>query len=83
MSVAEQAGLNLTFSETLKTGFVVSRPIYWQCQDIYEFINIGQQSAVYSTLLNKLIWHILTIPVDSETSCETVQVLISWLLEAS
>ena len=26
--VAEQAGLNLTFSETPKTGFVVMRPIY-------------------------------------------------------
>ena len=81
VSVAEQAGLNLTLSETLKTGFVVSRPIYWQYQDIYEFINIGQQSAVFSkTLLNKLIWHIPTIPVDSETSWETVQILISWLL---
>ena len=27
VSVAEQAGLNLTMSETLKTGFVASRPI--------------------------------------------------------
>ena len=27
VSVAEQAGLNFTFSETLKTGSVASRPI--------------------------------------------------------
>ena len=26
VSVAEQAGLNITFSETLKTGFIVARP---------------------------------------------------------
>ena len=28
VSVAEQAGLNLTLSETLKTGFLPSQPIY-------------------------------------------------------
>ena len=28
MSLAEQAGLNLTLSETPKTGFFASRPIY-------------------------------------------------------
>ena len=30
-SVAEQAGLSLTFSEISKTGFVVSRPKYRSC----------------------------------------------------
>ena len=33
VSVAEQAGLNLTLSETPKTGFVATRPIWDSCYD--------------------------------------------------
>ena len=36
VSVAEETGLGFALSETLKTGFVTSRPIYYICQERVE-----------------------------------------------